>query len=454
MKSARKCELGEWEARTTFVLALAAAAVSLGNFWRFAYLAGSNGGGAFIVTYLACLFLVAVPLLIAEVVIGSAGRANPVDAIGWTSAQSRLSRGWLALGAVACLTGLVILSCLTVVAGWSLAYAYYLQSGVFSAASAGLVGSEFDAHLRDPMRQLFWQTGFLAVAGVAVAMGVRRGLGVLVWLLVPVMISLLLLLGRFAFEYGDMAATREFLFSIKLVDFSSRSILLALGHALLTLGTGVGAAICFGAYAPRRIPIGRSVVAVAVFDSLIALQAGLIVFPLVFANNLEPTMGPGLLFVSLPYAFGNVPQGEWFGALFFILVALASLGSAVAMMEPTVGALIQRLRIARPYAVVLLLMAVWAAGLAVARSFSMDSVPGWYVNGNLLEFLDQLAAGLLLPLVSLLTVIYVGWRLRPDLLRSQLDREADFSFSLWRLLLRYVTPVIILGAMATEFIQV
>ena len=452
MKSARKCELGEWEARTTFVLALAAAAVSLGNFWRFAYLAGSNGGGAFIATYLACLFLVAVPLLIAEVVIGSCGRANPVDAVRWTSEQSHLSPGWMALGGIACLTGLVILSCLTVVAGWSLAYVHYMQSGVFSAASASFVGSEFDAHLRDPVRQLFWQTGFLVVAGAAVALGVRRGLGVLVWLLVPVMIPLLILLGLFAFEYGDMAATKAFLFSNKLVDFSAQSIWLALGHALLTLGVGVGAAISYGAYAPRRIPIGRSVLAVAVFDSLVALQAGLIVFPLVFANNMEPAMGPGLLFVSLPYAFGNIPQGEWFGALFFILVALASLGSAVAMLEPTVGVVVQRIRIARPYAVVLVLAVVWSVGLAVARSFSVETAPGWYVNGNLLEFLDKLAAGLLLPLVSLLTVIFVGWRLRSDVLRSQLDREAEFSFSLWRLLLRYVAPVIILGAVVIEFI--
>ncbi len=453
MKSEPCREPGGWGARTTFVLALAAAAVSLGNIWRFSFLVGTNGGGVFVLTYLACLFLVAVPLLIAEVVVGSHGRANPVDAILRTSRESRLGWGWVPLGGLACLTGLLVLTCLAVVAGWSLAYAYYMYSGVFSAASAALVGSEFDAHLRDPVRQLFWQTGFLAVAGSVVALGVRRGIGVLVWLVVPVLISGLLLLGRFAIEHGDIAATRAFLFSIKPVDFSPQSALLALGYALLTLGIGVGTGISYGAYAPQRIPVGRSVLAVAVFDSLVALLAGLIVFPLLFAGNLEPAAGPGLLFVSLPYAFGNILQGEVFGALFFILVALASLGSAVALMEPTVGFLVQRGRVARVYAVALVAVVVWSLGLLVTRSLAVQQPVGWYGSGSLLEFLDSMAAGLLLPLVSLLTAVYVGWRLRPEVLHPQLDREARLSVILWGVLLRYVIPPVIAGFLVAEFVS-
>jgi NSS family neurotransmitter:Na+ symporter len=442
MMSTPRVELGRWQARTTFVLALAAATVGLGNLWRFSYLVGTQGGGAFMISYIACLFLVAVPVMIAEVVIGHHGRAAPIDAIRWASDRSLLSRGWMLLGLLACVTGPLVLSYLAVISGWALAYAQYMQSGLFSAASAAQVGVEFQAFLSDPTRQSFWQTAFLAVTGMVVALGVR-GLGALVWLVVPVLLLLLFLLGRFGFEYGNISAAAEFLFSVKWVDFSFESFMLALGHAFFTLGIGVGVGMMYGAYAPRRIPIGRSVLAVAVFDTLIALMAGLAVFPIVFANNVEPASGPGLLFVTLPYAFGNMLLGDVFGALFFLLVAVAALGSAVALLEPAVSTLIQRPGIGRPYAVVVVLGAVWVLGLAVIRSLASVESPAWYGNRNLLEFLDWLTAGLLLPLVSLLTALFAGWRLRPEILRKLFGREAELSFSVWRGLVRYVAPAAI-----------
>jgi len=441
-------ELGGWQARTTFVLALAAAAVGLGNLWRFSYLVGTQGGGAFMLTYIVCLFVVAVPVMIAEVVIGNHGRAAPPNAIRWTSDRSMLSRGWVLLGWLACVSGVLLLSYFAVISGWSVAYAYYMQAGVFSAASAAQVGAEFQAFLSDPTRQSFWQTGFLAVTGLIVALGVRRGLGTLVWVAVPMLLFLLVFLGLFAFEQGDIAAAGDFLFSIKLVDFSLESVGLALGHAFFTLGVGVGVGISYGAYAPRRIPIGRSVLAVAVFDTLIALLAGLVVFPVVFANNIEPSSGPGLLFVSLPYAFGQILQGDVFGALFFLMVAIAALGSAVALLEPAVGAVVQRLGIGRPYAVVVVLGVVWVLGLTVIRSLATGEGLAWYGNRNLLEFLDWLTAGLLVPLVSLFTALYAGWHLRPEILQTLFGREAALSFTLWRTLVRYIAPAAIVLILA------
>jgi NSS family neurotransmitter:Na+ symporter len=414
--------------------------VGLGNLWRFSYLAGEQGGAPFVVTYVLCLFAVAVPLMVAEVVIGSHGRGGPVAALRWVSDRSLLTRGWSILGWLACVTGILLLAYYAVVAGWALAYARFMQDGQFSAASARLVGQHFAVFLADPARQVYWLTLFLLPAGLFVLLGVRRGLGLLVWLTVPGLLALLAVLVKFSFDHGDLAAARDFLFTVKWVDFSTESTLLALGHAFFTLGIGVGAGICYGAYAPARVPIGRSVVAIAVFDTMISLLVGMAIFPLLFANNVAPSAGPGLMFISLPYAFGNLYQGEMFGALFFLLVVVAALGSAVALMEPSVRTLIQQARLRRITAVLIVLAVVWVISLGVVIGMAPGERDAWFANGKLFVFLDRLTAQCLLPLVSLGTALLVGWRLKPMLLRRELYRDSALFFSGWRLLLRYVVP--------------
>jgi len=432
-----------WRTRTTFVLALSASAVGLGNLWRFSYLAGEHGGGAFVLTYVACLFLLAVPVLVAEVVIGHHGRAGPLRAWRHACDRSLVSRAWVGAGVLACVTGLLILALYVVVAGWALAYVRYTYIGVFSAASAPEVAGQFERFVTDPLPQVYWQSLFLLLAGGAVVLGVRRGLGLLVWLAVPVLVALLGYLVRFALDSGDTVRAGEFLFSTRLVDFTPASALVALGHAFFTLGVGVGTGIVYGAYAPERIPIGRSVMAVAVFDTMIALLAGLAIFPVVFANNLEPSMGPGLLFVSVPYAFGNLAQGELFGALFFLLVVFAALGSAVAILEPLVASLMQLARLERLTAALIVGVLVWALALLVTYSFTGGDAVRWYGKQNFFALFDRLGADVLLPLVSLLTALFVGWRLRPEILRRQLQRESPALVQVWRFLLRWPVPLAI-----------
>ena len=444
MMAARRGELGGWRSRTTFVLALSAAAVGLGNIWRFAYLAGENGGGLFVLTYLGCLFFIAIPIMIAEVIIGSHGRGSPVVAIRWVADRSLLRRGWMLLGLLACAAGLLVLAYYIVVAGWALAYAWYMKSGLFAAASAAVVAEQFGALLDDVLLMVYWQSLFLVVAVTISALGVRRGLGSLAWLSVPAMLALVAALLKFGFDNGDTVAAREFLFATRPIDFTWHSVLLALGQALFTLGVGMGVGISYGAYAPRRLPVGRSVMAVAVFDTGMSLLLGVAIFPLVFANNMEPSAGPGLLFISLPYAFGNTMLGELFGGLLFLLVVLAALGSVVAIMEPIVGLLMQRLRIRRLTAALSLGVSLWIVGLLVALSFGPGEFYPALANGNLFRALDRVTADLLLPLVALFTAVLVGWRMRPEILRRELYRELDLFFSLWRRLLRYIAPPVIL----------
>jgi NSS family neurotransmitter:Na+ symporter len=432
-----------WGSRTTFVLALSASAVGLGNLWRFSWLSGEYGGGAFVIFYVLCLFLVAAPVMIAEVVLGSYGGSSPVGAIRRACDGSLRSRGWTLLGVLACLAGLLLLVCYIVVAGWGMAYAGFMREGVFAAARMVDVGRHFEHFLAEPMQQVFWQSMFLALTAGIVVLGVRRGLGMLVWLAVPLMLALLAFLIKFAFDHGDIAATRDFLFTTSPVDFTPRSALLALGHALFTLGIGVGTGISYGAYAPRQIPIGRSVMAVAVFDTVIALLMGLAIFPVIFANNLEPTSGPGLIFISLPYAYGNLMQGELVGTAFFALLVLAALGSAAAILEPIVAMLMQHAHIERFTAVALVGAVVWLLGWAVVTTSESTLVWQWFGLRNLLAVFDFIAASVLLPVVALLFALLVGWRLRAEILQAELMREAPLFFSLWRFLLRYIAPAAI-----------
>ncbi len=433
-----------WRSRTTFVLALSGAALGLGSLWRFAWLMGEHGGGAFMLSYVVCLFLLAVPLLTAEVVLGSWGRASPMLSIRHACDRSLRSRHWQWLGLLAVLTGVLLLGYQAVVAGWVFSYVQSMATGELSAASVPVVAEHFEELLSEAAVQLQWQSLFIAVVVVVLALGISNGLGILVWWLVPVVIAVLGILVKFALDNGDLEATRDFLFSVKLVDFNRESILAAMGHAALTLGVGVGAGMIYGAYTPQRIPLGRSVMAVAVFDTMVALLAGIAIFPVIFANNLEPAVGPGLLFISVPYAFGNVSEGDLFGALFFGLVAVAALGSAVAMLEPAVATLQHQLRLRRPIAALVAGAVVWLLARTVSASVAEAQLSG---SVSMLTQLDAFIANLLLPLVALLTALLVGWILRPSVLRPQFSRELNASFSLWRALLRYIAPPALLVLM-------
>ena len=436
-----------WDSRTTFVLALSASSVGLGNLWRLSYLSGEYGGGAFVITYVLCLFFLAVPVMVAEVVLGSYGGPDTMAAMAHASASSRLSRGWKWVGALACLTGLLILSLYVVIAGWSLAYFGFMQEGTFSALRAVEVGAHFELFLSQPMHQIYWQSLFLLVAAGVVVLGVQRGLAVLVWFAVPLMLAMLAFLVKFAFDNGNLEATQGYLFSTTMMDFTPRSALVALGHAFFTLGVGVGTGIAYGAYAPQRTPIARSVVAVAVFDTVIAILAGLAIYSIVFANNMAPAGGPGLLFVSLPYAFGNLMEGELAGTVFFALMVLTALGSAVAILEPIVATLKRELGFQRFTVTLLVGTVVWFLALAIVESLEAEPQYEWLGKQNLLGLLDTFTSTILLPLVALLITLFVGWCMQPKILRQALTRESDLFYSLWRILLRYIAPPAIIWLM-------
>ncbi len=443
MSIAARAATGVWGSRTTFVFALTASAIGLGNLWRFSTLLGEEGGAPFLIAYVLCLLLVAAPLLIAEVMLGSHGRANPISSLFYTARLSGLNPAWVGVGWLASITAFLVLGYHCVVAGWSLAYIDLLQAGTFADASAADAGRTFSELLENPRRMVQLQSVFIIIVFSISALGVRRGLAPLFWLMAPLLLVTFGMLIGFSLEYGDLPAAGEFLFSVKLYDFSAHSVLLALGQAFYTLGIGAGVGIAFGAYSPDKVPIGRAVLAVALFDIVLAFAAGIVVFPIAFSSNLDPAMGPGLFYIGLPYAFGNMAQGAWLGTLFFFTVTLIAVASAVALAEPLMAYFVERARLPRPLMAVVLGLAAWMIAMVCALSFNVWDHVTPVGDLRVFAFLERLTTAVLLPLVALLTAILVGYRMRRDILRVELYREGRHFVFLWRGCLRYIAPPVI-----------
>ena len=301
---------GMWSSRLVFVLAAAGSAVGLGNIWKFPYITGENGGGAFVVVYLVCIALIGVPIMMAEVMLGRAGRMSPINTMRALTKQSGGSGFWPVIGWMGVVAGFLILSYYAVIAGWAVYYIFRLASGTFEGADGAASGAAFDAFLANPWAILLWQTIFMAVTVVIIARGVARGLETAVRWLMPLLFVLLVVLVGYAAAFGDFARGAAFLFSFDASKLSVDGLLTAMGHAFFTLSLGMGAIMAYGAYLPARTSIASTVTTIAVLDTVVALVAGLAIFPIVFGTpGLEPGEGPGLMFVTLPIAFGNLPVG-------------------------------------------------------------------------------------------------------------------------------------------------
>lgn len=445
---------GGWRRSWSFIAACTGATVGLGNFWKFAYLAGENGGAVFVLTYLACVFLVAAPVLIAEVVIGSRGRANPVATMKGVALEASASQAWQLIGWGSAIAGLLVLSYYSVVAGWGIAYIGKSVEGQFTAGSAQLAGDIFGRLLADPKQLLQWQGVFLLAVWLVSAAGIRRGLSWVMRLLVPIIFLLLLALVLYSSRVGNFEAALHFMFAADFSQFSAEILLKALGHAFFSLSIGVGAMLAFGAYVPDRRSITGMVASVAIMDTLISLLAGLAIFPLVFSFNMAPSMGPGLMFVAMPYGFGNMIYGHYFGALFFTVVVIAALSSGIALIEAAIAWVTETLGWWRPLAALAVVLVVAATGLLTVFSFNILQTVTLF-GMTFFELIDTLVANFLLPLVGLAIAIFVGWKIRPEVLRDELYVEGRHLFSLWYRVLRYIAApgvLLVFASMVYELV--
>ena len=434
---------GTWASRWTFIMAATGSAVGLGNMWKFPYVAGSNGGGAFVLVYLGCILLIGVPVMMAEVLIGRQGRQSPINAMRDAVHESGADSRWRHVGWVGVAAGMLILSFYAVIAGWALAYIFEAASGELTGINGDTAGNIFAALLADPSRLIFWQSIFMLLCVGVVVGGVKKGLGVAVEILMPLLFIMLLLLLGFSYLHGDFAAAWNFLFNFNLELLTWRGVLEAMGQAFFTLSIGMGAIMAYGAYMPQKANIGKTVLIVAFFDSLVAIVSGLIIFSIVFATQgIEPSAGPGLMFISLPVAFGGMPGGLLIGSAFFVLVSIAAWSSAISLLEPCVAWLIEAKNMGRVQANLLLAGFAWLLGLGSVLSFNIWSdikMAGF----TIFDFLDFLTANIMLPLSGLLIALFVGYVMKRELVDFEMQGTAPMVMKLWRATLRYIAPVAI-----------
>ena len=441
----------QWSTRFAFILAATGSAVGLGNIWKFPYITGEYGGGAFVLVYLACIALIGIPVMMAEILLGRAGQQNPINSLKTLAQTQGASAGWQFIGYSGILAGFLILSFYSVIAGWTLAYIPEALSGNLHALNNNGSVALFNQLTASPLTLIGWHSLFMLLTALVVMRGVRKGLESLVKVLMPTLAILLILLVGYAMSSGYFVQGLHYLFSVDFqavfyqcqaeqCTFTAEPLLAALGHAFFTLSLGMGAIMAYGAYIPQQTSIATSTLSIAIADTVIALLAGMAIFPLVFANSLEPGAGPGLVFVTLPIAFGNMPAGTFFGSLFFILLLIAAWSSAISLVEPAVAWLIERWQWTRLRATCAVTGLAWLLGIGSALSFNVWSGPEYqWLGKTLFDLKDYLASNILLPLGGLLIALFTAWVAQRSFSEQGLTLQRGFK--LWWLLIRYLAPV-------------
>tara|TARA_B110000879_G_scaffold81280_1_gene112779 strand:- start:615 stop:1988 length:1374 start_codon:yes stop_codon:yes gene_type:complete len=434
---------GTWDRRWTFIMAATGSAVGLGNIWKFPYVAGSNGGGAFVLVYLVCILLIGVPVMMAEVLIGRRGRQSPINSVRDVVLESGADSRWRHVGWVGVSAGMLILSFYAVIAGWALSYIFAMASGELAGVNGDSAAAAFAGLLADPVRLIFWQSLFMLLCVLVVVGGVKKGLGVAVEILMPLLFVMLLLLLGLSYFQGNFAAAWHFLFSFNIELLTWRGVLEAMGQAFFTLSIGMGAIMAYGAYMPQKVNIGKTILIVAFFDSLVAIVSGLIIFSIVFGTQgIEPSAGPGLMFISLPVAFANMSGGLLIGCAFFVLVSIAAWSSAISLLEPCVAWLIEAKGVGRMNANLLLAGFAWLLGIGSVLSFNVWSdiqLAGF----TFFDFLDFLTTNIMLPLSGLLIALFVGYAVKPEFINLEMHDISPIMLKVWRVSLRYIAPVAI-----------
>ncbi|HWD32206.1 sodium-dependent transporter [Pseudomonas caricapapayae] len=455
---------GGWASRWVFVLAATGAAVGLGSIWKFPYMVGVYGGGAFVLVFLACIALIGIPVMLAETLIGRRTRQSPANALRDLALEAGHSPRWSWWAFAGMITALLILSFYSVVGGWSFDYIINMGRGDFEGVTADQVGSYFNGVISDPWRLMLWHTLFMLLSALVIARGVVAGLEKSLRIMMPLLFLLLVILLGYSLTTGHFMQGLHFMFDFdttRLLD----GLLPAMGHAFFSLSVGVGSLLIYGAYMPKGASIGGTIVAVALLDTFVSLLAGLALFPIVFAAGLNPSEGPGLMFVALPFAFGNVAFGQLMGVVFFVLVAVAAWSSAISLLEPMVAYLVERTGVRRGWITTWLAFSCWLVGLGTVFSFNIWQQARFFVNdgsgfqlyqwgasGGLDFFgvIDFFTSRIMLPLGGLCFVVFAGWIMGREAVRDELAMRSPLLFALTFFLMRYVAPLGILIVFAAQ----
>lgn len=445
---------GQWSSRWAFILAATGSAVGLGNIWKFPYITGEYGGGAFVLVYLVSVALIGIPIMMAEVMLGRRGRQSPINTMRSLAKEEGRHGIWSWIGWMGVLAGFLILSYYSVIAGWALAYVFRTGSGAIQAVGSAGIKKIFTELVSDPEKLLAWHTIFMVMTMVVVARGVKNGLEMAVRYLMPALLILLLILVGYAMNTGHFYEAVDFLFKPDFSKLTGGAILTAMGHAFFTLSLGMGAIMIYGSYLPDNASIARTSIIISIADTAVALLAGLAIFPIVFSfPELTPGAGPGLIFQTLPMAFSQMPGGQIFGALFFVLIVIAAWTSSISLIEPAVAWLIENRGMSRVMAAVWCGVATWLVGIATILSFSKWAFDfnflGTVKHNGVFDILDILTANIMLPAGGFFIAIFAGWMMSEKHSREEL--ALGRSYILWQFLIKYIAPALVLVVILNLF---
>lgn len=436
MKSSNK-----WASKMGFILATAGAAIGLGNLWKFPYLMGRNGGFPFLVAYLIFIVILGIPVMITEMSLGRKTRQNPVLAYDSIHPHARI------VGYFGVLAAYVILSYYAIIGGWIMKY-------FVSYATTTHAPADFGAFIGQPIEPLIWFFLFMLATGLICYFGVS-GIEKASSIMMPSLFIILLIIIVRGVTMPGASSGLDFIFRPRFDNFTIGSVSAALGQVFYSLSLCMGITITYGSYLSSQVNIPKSCAHIALLDSIIAVLAGIAIFPAVFSCGLEPASGPSLIFVTLPNVFQAMPGGFIFATLFFLLVFFAAVTSAVALLEVCTSFVMGSWNWSRKKAVFLLTATIFLLGIPSSLSFGPLAEIS-ILNYNIFDFVCMLTDNIFLPLGGLFMCYYIGWKWRPDKLIDEIERDG-IPFKLaraWIFLIRYITPVMVVIVTLSGFYSI
>ncbi len=428
---------GSFSSKFGVIAAAAGSAIGLGNIWKFPYITGVYGGAAFLFVYIGFIALIGLPVMLSEFIIGRKSRKNAYGAF----VKLTPSTGWKQIGIFGVGAAFLILSFYGVVAGWSIRYIFFSFSDVFHSNPEN-IGAFFESYKISPIKPLFYQVLFMAITGAIVIAGVQKGIERFSKILMPLLLVIILVLCVRAITLHGAGEGLTFLFKPDFSKLTFEGILSALGHAFFSLSLGMGTLITYGSYINKENNLIKTAIQVTVADTVIALLAGVAIFPAVFAFNIPPDAGPGLIFKTLPMVFQLMPGGSFFSVMFFLLLTIAALTSAISILEVVVAYLSEELKIKRNIATVFATVVILLLGIICSLSLGIYSEYD-FLGYNVFDLLDHISSNILLPLGGMCIALFIGWKLGAKKVREELAHGGGIKESfltVFMILVKVVAP--------------
>lgn len=438
--------------RFAFIIVAIGAAIGLGNIWKFPYMVGIHGGSAFVLSYLVCLAMIGIPAMVAEIVIGKSARLDPINSFKYLAEQSNSSSLWKYAGLLGVITSIVAFSFYSVIAGWTFGYGILSIKGVFSSVNNIEINNIWESFLSNSPQIIVFHTIFIIATVSVNALGVKNGIERISKFILPLLFITLLALVIYSSINGNFEKTLDFMFNFRANELSAEALLSAMGHAFFTLAVGACAMLIYGSYMPKSASIFPTVATISIIDTIVALLAGLAIYPIVFKNDLPIDGGPGLMFQTLPIAFGKMKGGNIVGLLFFLLLFLAAWSTAIAMVEPVLACIKEKFSVSRKQAAIYIGIFAWTLGLGSILSFSTWQNFKLFNKWTIFDALTEVTSNILLPLGGLSVALFVGWVMHKSIIKQNFTGNNTKIFNFWYYLTKFVTPLCICIIMLSTFI--